>query len=352
MICLEPDYMKDFACDGKRCGSQCCKGWAIFVDRVTYNRYLGLPEDLREEILPKVVESEEGEEEPYRLNFGSNEVCPFLRGDSLCNLQKKFGEGYLGNTCALYPRKSVIIGDKLQRSLSLSCPMASELVIFRDTPVKFETEEISAPERLPGWQKVATGKEETGVALACLLLQETCLSILERDISISERLSLIVGFLSEADRAVEAADFELLAEIIRLYRNSGGKGEEGLPIELSQAFPGLSEKLKEAEKENFRLRGLRPIESDGLLPAFDMLLSNVLKAEFFLELFPCTFDGTLRHNGLAFYAVALLYRETLLPLYDSGDAAGVWLSVQRLSILLGHDKMWRKILSEEIGRGR
>jgi len=62
----QPEYVKNFQCDGKKYDARCCKKWAIFIDE---------------------------------KNF-----CPFLTEDNLCRLQKNFGEDFLSETCTNYPR--------------------------------------------------------------------------------------------------------------------------------------------------------------------------------------------------------------------------------------------------------
>ena len=48
-----------------------------------------------------------------------------------------------------------------------------------------------------------------------------------------------------------------------------------------------------------------------LLVAVDGLEGIILVSEYFVELFPCTLGGTLEHNGRAFLALAMLYKEAI-----------------------------------------
>jgi lysine-N-methylase len=351
MLCLEPDYLADFFCDGQRCGAQCCRIWTVFVDGETFGRFGELPEDWQREIKARLSPGQ-GEQDPWFWDFGKAKVCHFLREDCLCGIQKAHGERYLSNTCAIYPRKQVNIGGNLHRSLSLSCPLAAELVVFRDSPVRFHWQEIE-PDRPAGWQEIACREGEEGVAASCLLLQDTGLSILQQQgRPLRERLGALQSYLEEADRAVEAGDFEKLLQLADEYSHGGGRCSGGFEWEIEKSFPGLKAALALPESENQRLKALHEIEPPNpqgtSLPPLELMLENILVSEYFTQLFPCTLGGTLAHNGRAFLALAMLYREALLPHCETGSQAGLLLSVSRLSTLMGHDKNWQETLSENI----
>lgn len=58
--------------------------------------------------------------------------CRFLSEEKLCNLQKTMGGDYLPNVCMIYPRiTNSIPGQNLERSLTLSCPLAAALVLLK-----------------------------------------------------------------------------------------------------------------------------------------------------------------------------------------------------------------------------
>ncbi|MBQ7497353.1 MAG: flagellin lysine-N-methylase [Selenomonas sp.] len=344
MLCLEPDYLEKFICDGQRCGAQCCQLWTVFVDEETYEKYGALPADEREALRSHLKEEPEGEEK-YAWDFGEGKVCHFLREDSLCGVQRELGEEFLGNTCAIYPRKPVDIGGSFQMSLSLSCPLAAELALFRDTPVEFKWRERDAS-RPSFWQEIACQKGEEGVAASCLLLQDTGLNILQLKIPLLEKLSTLLAYLREADQAVEAGDFEKLLALSDDYSHGGGEREKGLSWELDEHFPGLRETLAVPESRNQHLKALHPIKTGEALPPLELMLENILVSEYFVELFPCTLDGTLRHNGRAFLALALLYREAIER--SQGNASEIVYNINRISTLMGHDREWQETLSQNV----
>ena len=345
MLCLEPDYLEDFFCDGQRCGAQCCRLWTVFVDEGTYGKYRQLPREQGEEILAHLAPGEPGQA-PWAWDFGGKQVCHFLREDCLCGIQKAHGESYLGNTCAIYPRKAVNIGGNFQRSLALSCPLAAELAVCRESPVVFKWRERE-PGRPDSWQEIACGQGEEGLAAACLLLQDTGLAILQLKLPLWERLSALLAYLTAADKAVEAGDFEALLQLSDEYGHGGGEREEGLGWDLDRHFPGLRAALPPVAEKNQHLGALHAVETSASLPPAELLLENTLVSEYFTELFPCTLEGTLRHNGRAFFALALLYREAIEEARPQG-ASQVILAVSRLATLMGHDRDWQETLSRHI----
>lgn len=38
-IILQPNYVKNFQCDGTKCNAKCCKNWRIDIDIDTYKKY-------------------------------------------------------------------------------------------------------------------------------------------------------------------------------------------------------------------------------------------------------------------------------------------------------------------------
>jgi lysine-N-methylase len=55
--------------------------------------------------------------------------CGLHGSDGNCLVQQHLGEGALSDTCFTYPRKTVQFGDRLEQSLTLSCPEAARLAL-------------------------------------------------------------------------------------------------------------------------------------------------------------------------------------------------------------------------------
>lgn len=128
---LQPRYYNAFRCIGADCEDTCCNGWDVTIDRQTYNKYreCGDPElgpSFSDLITINTVGASDADF--ARVNL-SGSHCPFL-SERLCSIQKKLGEDYLPDTCAIYPRMMNRVADVLERTLDLSCPEAARAVLL------------------------------------------------------------------------------------------------------------------------------------------------------------------------------------------------------------------------------
>ena len=133
-----PAYIWDFLCDGAACGSRCCGGWRIPVDAASRERLEKISG--REEILARLEQQDAG----WATRHGENGNCAFIDADGLCLLQKKHGEEYLPDICYSYPRVSYRFTGFVERSLSMSCPVAARIALISEMPMRFEERTVPA----------------------------------------------------------------------------------------------------------------------------------------------------------------------------------------------------------------
>ena len=139
-ISSSPAYVKAFKCDGTICGAKCCHGWQVDIDRLTHERYKRIKDSqIRNKILNSMQWNKSSE--TYRMILQDTK-CPMLREDNLCEIQKSLGDKYLSNTCADFPRRTNVIDKVVERTLSLTCPIAARLALLNPNPMKFEPLEI------------------------------------------------------------------------------------------------------------------------------------------------------------------------------------------------------------------
>ena len=139
--CIQPVYVKDFRCDGSLCHSKCCRGWQIEIDAETYRKYKKLPAgELRSRVLTKLARRPNG---MYRFAM-EGISCPMLCEDGLCAIQRQFGEDFLSNTCAEFPRRVHVLQDGIaERVLSFACPVAARLAMENPAAMAFEQVALS-----------------------------------------------------------------------------------------------------------------------------------------------------------------------------------------------------------------
>ena len=128
---LRPQYARRFSCLGSQCEDNCCRMWEVPIDRASYERYERNPE-LRPHLQDYFSLISDGATERrhalIRMNAAS--VCPFLSPERLCRLQQEYGESFLSESCATYPRNPRRLDGLLEQSLSLSCIEAARLVLL------------------------------------------------------------------------------------------------------------------------------------------------------------------------------------------------------------------------------
>lgn len=190
------EYVNQFHCDGQKCSAKCCKGWNVFVDKNTYKKYSRLkPKSEAQEITRHMTKIDRGGMEKYVIKHTENGSCPFLTEDKFCDIQKKYDEDFLPKVCFTYPRNVYDFKDFLEVSLSLSCPVAAELILLSTGSLKLE--EVELPEK--SYNKISVEFDDLPKIFTqkVVKIHETAIAILqERNFTIDQRLMLL-GFYCE-----------------------------------------------------------------------------------------------------------------------------------------------------------
>ncbi len=216
---FQPQYVAKFKCDGSKCNARCCKNWGIFIDTKTHKQYEQIkPPSEAAEILSHMTFHDERKE--YLLTFNDKKACPFLTEKSLCGLQLKYGENFLSVTCSSFPRRTLDFGKFFERSLVSSCPVAAELILLTDEPIKFEFVEV--PEKIHsngGKIGIAPVNTAEGFTELMLEIQIAMISILqERTLTLDQRLIVLGFFLDRLDELFAnktSEDLEILLDALK-----------------------------------------------------------------------------------------------------------------------------------------
>lgn len=142
-IVLQPEYVKNFVCDGVICEDNCCQGrWTIVVDEEHYKKIKKVYNKELEEKIGKHIKrnrSNSSKDNYGRIHQDSeSNQCVFLTEDKLCELQMKLGADYLCDVCTAYPRYINLIDGKYERSLTVSCPLVGKGALLNKEPMSFE----------------------------------------------------------------------------------------------------------------------------------------------------------------------------------------------------------------------
>ena len=303
IICFQPQYFGEFICDGAKCNANCCKrGWNIDVDPTTYKKY--------SELAPDVAAHFEYSEfkKKYLL---TKHPCPFLTEKKLCRLQLEHGEDFLSLTCKNYPRVTAYFGKFFERSLTLSCPVAAEQILFQEEPMQFELVEVE--ENLDRILINPVHLDEKTLA-HMIEIQIAMISILqERTLTINRRLIVLGFFLDRLDEifSAEVFDAEALTKLIAAYESKKFLATQVPRMIRSIRFDAkkfsaiISDVLKNFYGEVKLIDNVKIVAANyEQLAAFrknfvaehSTFLENFLVNELFMNCYPYRFDGQIIKN--------------------------------------------------------
>lgn len=193
------DFIKDYACDGKTCGSRCCRDvWGIDIDEVTLKKYQNLSSITIREKLQNSIKYDSALKK-HILQRDNNGACPFLADDGLCGIQRSFGEEYISDICCTYPRSYLDFGDYITETVGLSCYLASKNFLKLNTPLEL----VDICEDIKRTNIIKSKKANTIAYTNWIEINNTVMQILQNNkTAIRERL-IIVFMLGEGIQDLE-----------------------------------------------------------------------------------------------------------------------------------------------------
>lgn len=223
---IVPKYLQEFRCDGQKCPDNCCEGtWTIFVDEPHYKRVKRVTDTEIKPIIDQYYKRNRSN--PTKESFGKllqdkqKNRCAFLTEDKLCRLQAKLGPEYLCNVCMLYPRRTNFIkGLPIERSLSLSCPLAAELVLLNEAGLEFEETTLDLHGRDFFTKRIdldAVNAKRQDLAYFMELRAFSVQIIKTRDLELWKRLVILGMFYNKVQEYLDANEAEKIPEEIERY---------------------------------------------------------------------------------------------------------------------------------------
>ncbi len=269
MKCIQPEYVKNFKCDGKFCACRCCRDWRIIVDEDTYKKFLKLDD-------ADILKNLEWKRDPtadidvMTIKLNDNGLCSFLTAEGLCSIQKNHGEEFLTAICQSFPRVTYKLDKNFfEQSMTLTCPLAAQMILLPFEPIKFvEVEEVNT-RAIISLKKLSRSVEDF------LKLQMDAIKILQnRTLTINQRLKNF---------------YELFGgEILSKFNL---ENHTLTIIDIFNKMYGAN--LDARKKDNLRgnyLRYRTKILGD-VQENFSNVLENYLVNEFFMRCYPNAFSG-------------------------------------------------------------
>ncbi|MBQ8148776.1 MAG: flagellin lysine-N-methylase [Lachnospiraceae bacterium] len=328
----KPKYYDEFQCIGGACQDTCCAGWEIEIDEETAERYDRIDGEIGNRLKENITKTEE---EVY-FNLQEGKRCPFLNNENLCDLIVELGEGVLCDICREHPRHYQWFGDYTEVGIGLCCEEAGRLLFQSPEKLEMVLEETVEEDVLPDVLETIEDNSQTGDAeeqeYIELLLQarETAYSIMQnRDMSIKERLILLLQYGEELQEAWDVDDYESIRFATGVYSNPDAfvsawkqmevicglqtkDSVEGEHIELEDAICEQWKDLLTLFHDMESLDDTWPARIENLLQQLPELLNARTG---FAEYYP---NARYEYEHFAVY---LLYRYFMEALFD-GDILG------------------------------
>ncbi|MBQ8552345.1 MAG: flagellin lysine-N-methylase [Clostridia bacterium] len=184
---IKPKFFDSFRCIASDCPDTCCAGWEIDVDEDTAEYYSTLTGENGEYVRSKL----RCEDSVQLCREG--ERCPFLRGDNLCELILRLGEGALCDICREHPRFYSGSDGVTEVGVGLCCPEAARLWLTESCEFVYEDD----------GERMSAVEEET-VARQLMLIRH----ITSGGGTLGERLARLID---------DEPDAELYPKLRRLY---------------------------------------------------------------------------------------------------------------------------------------
>ena len=251
---VKPHYYEDFQCTADRCPDTCCAGWQIIIDEESLEKY----SRVRGPFGNRLFDSIDWEEGSFRQQKGR---CCFLDEENLCDLYKILGKDSLCRTCRMYPRHVEEYEGLRELSLSLSCPVAAEMILTCREPLRLIEEETDEAEELEeefeDFDLLMFTQLEDARAVMFALLQD-------RERTMDQRIGLTRQMVEQMQKCIDEERYYDVDGVIDQFRQLS---ESEMPQGISMTDePEMSRYTKMCQEYTVfgRLERLRPEWSDLL----------------------------------------------------------------------------------------
>ncbi len=302
-----PKYMKTFKCIGGACEDNCCIGWDVDIDKVTFAKYQKVTHPLMQRELKRYVKiNPDVYSDAINYAFAvltPEKHCSFLNADHLCMIQKQLGEPYLSNVCSSFPRITNKIDGGIERSATPSCPEVMRLLAHSSDAMTLES--IKDPSTTPilSFDIKQNDKHFRGTLISELLVvRDACLSLFESDVMPLEfQLLNLSEFVLEIVKLEKNNRLTLLKEVIANQTHTAHTVSRRSPkrVEVFLDFSemlirhlknvGADDSSRYLELSEHAIQGdvtLGYEHFDAFVQKYPHILRNLIKNHIYKNLFP------------------------------------------------------------------
>lgn len=220
MKILKPFYYDNFKCIGGECIDNCCvNNWKIDIDEKTYKKYKKLKGEWGKKINSNISRIRK---KTNYLQYGKinlkNGKCALLGEQGLCTIHNILGEGYLCNTCKMYPREINKYEEIYERNLSMSCPEVARYIVKRKEKFSFNMEE----ETLSDLDKAYIFNNKKDENLYNLLWESRILAmevIQFKEIDLWKRIVFLKLIVDKVQNRIDENNYNNYLELLNILRS-------------------------------------------------------------------------------------------------------------------------------------
>lgn len=209
MNILIPSYYNQFQCIGSECLNTCCRGWIIYIDSDSMQRYLSIEGELGD----RLRETIDRKQKKFILK---GTVCPLLNEEHLCDIHSALGQEALCLTCQSYPRRIDEYNELWQVNLEISCSEAARLIISTKDIMTFQfADEFVATRKV-----VLCSNEKVSDRLleSYFNIQSISIDILQaREVSLYKRMLANLLFIQKVQKAIDKNLNKEIESVIEQY---------------------------------------------------------------------------------------------------------------------------------------
>lgn len=346
---LVPKYVTQFRCLGSDCPDTCCRGWAITIDKETFQEYRRVVQPQLKPLLQQYLVQLDKTSYAKHAVIGfrkEDSHCGLHSSDGLCMVQQQLGEDALSDTCYIYPRSVVKFGDRFEESLTLSCPEAARLALTQTDAFEFVSAELTtrlSTTTVIGPLRGFSMESMDDVHIFLIQLFQTPM------LSITERLTIVGWLCQQLDELVKSgeqasahslvSDMRSIVEtgqIHKIVEQLNGKQEASVTLfsilfgnksslgrsvsqskilEQVRSGLGIRSDIDFSEVSENYARGIKLLNEGK--ETYDRLMAHYLLNDLIRETFPWKQSTAMKHYQ------RLLTRYGILRLMLAGVAANV-----------------------------
>jgi lysine-N-methylase len=232
---LEPRHFAAFRCLGADCEDTCCDGWAVTIDKPTFEKYQHCPDAQWRDSFQNLIAintSNPTDHDYARIQLTTT-TCPFL-ADGLCSIHKNLGEAYLSVTCASFPRVWNVVDGVLEKSLDLGCPEAARRVLLDQQSLAFVPGAVNGQDfsaaRVSAIDSSAGDRPGKPFHYFPAVRDFVLWLLQNRTLPVWKRVLLLGFFCDKLQETAATADAAPIPDLLEAYRSaiSGGLFEDAL----------------------------------------------------------------------------------------------------------------------------